>query len=356
MLYNLQLLRAIAAAFVVVAHLTALNPPTLGRLLAFGLYGVDLFFVISGFVMVHTTMIRPVTPAQFMMNRIVRVVPLYWALTLGIFAVAVVAPGLVNATRADPVELVKSLLFVPFMKSNGLVQPVLFPGWTLNYEMFFYAVFAGALLIGSVRGRIMTVAAALAGLVAAGAIFPVRGTIPQFYTAPLLLEFAFGMLISWAAAQPHGRLPERRVSLCCIVAGFAAILLVPYAFDPVPVRLLTIGVPAAAIVYGMVALDAAGQSVRSPTAMLLGAASYAIYLVHPFVLGVLERVAHRTGLDHGPGLSVAMVVALTIALAVGVALHLLVERPLNDALRRIVQAGRGASRQPERFALWPWRR
>jgi exopolysaccharide production protein ExoZ len=355
-LYNLQLLRAIAAALVVVAHVSALNPSLLGRPLAFGIHGVDLFFVISGFVMVHTTAIRPVTPVQFMLNRIIRVVPLYWALTVAIFAVAAIAPGLVNATRADPVELLKSLLFVPFRKSNGQVQPVLFPGWTLNYEMFFYAVFASALLIRSLRWRVIAVAVAFACLVAAGAILPARGTIPKFYTAPLLLEFAFGMLVAMLASRAPDRPLPASISLCFVVAGFAAIILVPFLSSPPPLRLLTIGLPAAAVVYGMVALDSAGHSVRSPPAMLLGAASYSIYLVHAFVLAVVERIAIRMGLGHGPMLPVTMAVALALALAAGVMLHLLFERPLDQALRRAVRRMSGASDQPDRTALWPWRR
>lgn len=81
-------------------------------------------------------------PVEFMTNRVVRVAPLYWALTLGIFALAALVPALVGATQADPGKLVKSLLFIPFDKGNGLIQPLLFQGWTLNLEMVFYGLFA----------------------------------------------------------------------------------------------------------------------------------------------------------------------------------------------------------------------
>jgi exopolysaccharide production protein ExoZ len=108
----------------------------------FGGGGVDIFFVISGFIMVYTTQSHHVGPFSFFVNRVVRIVPIYWLLTLAVFTLAVIAPHLLGATRAAPSELLKSLLFIPFAKSNGAVQPILFLGWTLNYEMFFYMLFA----------------------------------------------------------------------------------------------------------------------------------------------------------------------------------------------------------------------
>ena len=112
----------------------------------FGGAGVDIFFVISGFIMVYTTMDREITPWSFMADRIARIVPAYWAATLGVFFLALVAPSLLQTSHMQWGELFKSLVFVPFRKANGLVQPVLFVGWTLNYEMFFYLMFAAGLL------------------------------------------------------------------------------------------------------------------------------------------------------------------------------------------------------------------
>jgi peptidoglycan/LPS O-acetylase OafA/YrhL len=93
---------------------------------------------------------REVTPWSFMANRIARIAPIYWTITLAVFTISPVAPSLLQATMPDWRELLKSLAFVPFEKSNGLTQPVLFVGWTLNYEMLFYALFAAGL---SVRSR-----------------------------------------------------------------------------------------------------------------------------------------------------------------------------------------------------------
>jgi exopolysaccharide production protein ExoZ len=72
-------------------------------------------------------------PGAFLRRRFVRIVPPYWAFTFVLFAIAVKYPFLLKTTRPDVVELVKSLLFIPFAKANGIMQPVLFLGWTLNY-------------------------------------------------------------------------------------------------------------------------------------------------------------------------------------------------------------------------------
>ena len=135
-LRNVQVLRAFAALLVIFVHLDQL----LSRLGVplFGGAGIDIFFVISGFIMVYTTMDREITPWSFMADRIARIVPAYWAATLGVFFLALVAPSLLQTSHMQWDELFKSLVFVPFRKATGLVQPVLFVGWTLNYEMFFY--------------------------------------------------------------------------------------------------------------------------------------------------------------------------------------------------------------------------
>ena len=130
-----------AALLVVFVHLDELLP-RLGLPL-FGGAGVDIFFVISGFIMVHTTMDRDdVTPWSFMAGRISRIVPAYWVATFAVFGIALVAPSLLRTPHLPVGELLQSLAFIPFVKDSGLTQPLLFVGWTLNYERFFYLVFA----------------------------------------------------------------------------------------------------------------------------------------------------------------------------------------------------------------------
>ena len=147
-LFNIQALRAVAAFLVVFVHIDRLAELAGFRAgtTVFGNTGVDLFFVISGFIMVVTVTERPQSPAQFFRHRVARIVPLYWLVTLAVFTLALVAPVLLQSTRANPAELLKSLAFIPYRRFDGQMHPLVFVGWTLNYEMMFYALFAVGML------------------------------------------------------------------------------------------------------------------------------------------------------------------------------------------------------------------
>lgn len=331
LIYNIQALRALAAFLVVFVHLDDLLK-TLGAG-AFGNGGVDLFFVISGFIMVHTTRQAPPTPATFMTHRVIRVVPLYWMITLAVFGLALFAPSLMGATQADPMQLLKSLLFVPFLKANGLVQPVLFVGWTLNYEMFFYALFALGLFLKDARKGLWLTIGLILALVAVGAAFEPQGVLAQFYTSSLMLEFVFGM----ALAMAFDRLPVRgglmaRYVVAAVLALALAVLISPPAFAETLPRAVFAGAPAMVIVLAALLLERWGWRAENGVLTLLGSASYALYLSHPFV----TQVAQKAGLALGPtGLMSLAILAMTLAGAwtVAMGVYALVEKPMTDLLR-----------------------
>src|SRR5215831_4540480 len=146
MILGLQYVRGIAAMMVVYHH-TGFQIFKAGGhvglpLWQLGAAGVDLFFVTSGFIMWVTTQDAHVTPAEFCYRRIVRVAPLYWLATLFLLGVSLAAPQLLGTTKFDPGHAMESLLFVPVEHPifAGEALPFIIQGWTLNYEMFFYAV------------------------------------------------------------------------------------------------------------------------------------------------------------------------------------------------------------------------
>jgi len=162
---GLQILRFVAAMLVAVMHITqAISIHVTGRGDAHywgaGSAGVDIFFVISGFVMAITTQGEPARgPARlaaawvFIQRRILRIVPLYWFYTLLKAALLLAIPALAVKSTIEPVHFAASLLFIPMKSPWGLVQPVLPVGWTLNFEMLFYMVFAIAIALGAPRVR-----------------------------------------------------------------------------------------------------------------------------------------------------------------------------------------------------------
>src|SRR5690606_35540078 len=135
-LYGIQYLRAFAALAVVVFHAAERT----GMHFAIGAAGVDVFFVVSGFIMMAISDHRQTSPFIFLKNRLLRIAPNYWIVT-GIMIIGAVA-GLFPNMKLDFFHIMGSFFFFPVASPNAeQFWPVLVQGWTLNYEAFFYAVF-----------------------------------------------------------------------------------------------------------------------------------------------------------------------------------------------------------------------
>lgn len=331
-LYNLQALRALAAFMVVVHHMRGPLAPTSLPTWLFdaGAAGVDIFFVISGFVMTHSVMMRPQDPVDFVWNRILRVAPLYWMATLFIGACVMAAPGMFRTISATPLEILQSLFFIPYLSAKGDPYPVLYVGWTLNFEFLFYAVFALSMVVGGRHAaRIVGLSTTiLVMLVVAGLILTPSSTIGKTYTDPILLEFGFGM----GLAVVYSRMKQVGSVGGFVALVFAALLLGYYfiSWPQVP-RVIGAGIPATLIVLGSIIVERNGVVLRNRFVQLLGASSYALYLIHAVPLGAASRLtASMTGVA-----AAATVTLLTIAIVlVSCLVHLLVEKPVTRYLRR----------------------
>ena len=139
MIGNIQLLRAAAVYAVVIHH--ADDPVTDYTGYDFGSVstssGVDVFFVISGFVMVYTTYKRTKNPFEFWRDRAIRIVPMYWIATLCMISLYMIGfrPAELHAYELQ--DVISSLFFIPDVRADGIEKPIIPLGWTLNYEMFF---------------------------------------------------------------------------------------------------------------------------------------------------------------------------------------------------------------------------
>lgn len=300
------------------------------------LAGVDVFFVISGFIMVHASAGLFGTEGAatlFLKRRVARIVPLYWLVTTAYVVVAIIAPQLLNSGTPTLLQVIASYLFIPFARPDGLVQPIYSLGWTLNYEMFFYLVFAAALALPRLKA-VLAVALGLAMFVLVGRL---AAPLPQpsaFWSDPIILEFVFGMGLGLVRA--HGLRLAMTPRL--LLAGVAVVLLhFDFANAGGIVRLpqvIAYGLPAAMLV----AAAALGRDTPRPPVVervlvALGDASYALYLVHPFALRLLREVFVRTDLaaDLGPWGYVAS--ALLASVVAALLLYRLFERPMTRALR-----------------------
>jgi exopolysaccharide production protein ExoZ len=288
-LVSIQCLRGIAALMIVFHHVLHQSPGFLALWpTEAGQAGVDLFFVISGFVMVYVTHDRERSPQQFLAMRAVRIIPVYWFYTLAAAALMLVSPNLFRSNELTVRHVVLSMLFIPHQTGSTEVSPVVKQGWTLNYEAFFYVLFAIAIAI-STRRRAPIAVTVLAAMALAGYWMHFTGYslgTAGFYFHGMILEFAFGMLI--AKAYLNGRL-ERLSPVfggILVVAGFVALFTLP---DQVS-RELAYGVPAVLIVIGALAFERRFRVLKVPLLQFTGDASYSIYLVHIFPVAVLRAL------------------------------------------------------------------
>ncbi|WP_422048948.1 acyltransferase family protein [Shimia sp.] len=338
MLCNVQVLRAVAATMVVLHHLrTPLLPyaPWI-KDIHVGAAGVDIFFVISGFIITLTTAQRTATPAQFFGQRATRIVPLYWLFLLliaGMVAIGLRPVGLTD-TDATLANLFKSMAFIPFERSNGALMPILGVGWTLNFEAFFYLLFGTALFLPS-RHRLMAITTCLLLLPLAGLLLQPSGAVARFFTNSILLEFLAGCWLAhwYLKAGPIGG--RRSTGWLLITAGGLGLAL-PEIFDwgpdfqqLMPLRFLVFGLPAFCIVAGALYLERASQSLKSPFWQQQGAASYALYLSHTIVLQIGEKGLAALKLDALLGPISTAAVLFVAAIAAGTATHLWIERPIT---------------------------
>ena len=333
-LLNIQALRALAAFLVVFVHLEPLVWPVGAPrdVFYFGHGGVDLFFVISGLIMVATTARPDMTAGKFMVNRITRIVPFYWTITVFVFCIALVAPMLMQATRADMSELVRSLLFIPFQKSNGFTHPVVFLGWTLNYEMAFYVLFAAGLLTGRRLLGLAITGSVLVAAVLIGVVVRPTDTLGQFYTAPLILEFALGMALGLALPAFSRARPGPLVYLAGAIA-FALLVSGPLLWGQGE-RLFIFGLPAAVLVACALAMERGGVAVSSPLIQRLGDASYALYLTHFFVTQAVIKASSVVGIDTlWPVIATCFGTFVLVGM-IGLAVHFTIEKPMSSAARR----------------------
>jgi exopolysaccharide production protein ExoZ len=322
-LLSIQYLRALAALSVVAFHACQWARIDFD----IGSAGVDVFFVISGFIMWRTTSGGQVRPLAFLKRRATRIVPLYWVVTLGLAAAALVAPQRFSDVQPTAWHVFASLAFIQHLNPAGLPFPLLPPGWTLNYEAVFYLLFAASLMLPLAR-RPMVLTLALAGITFCGFLYP-----PAYIMLanPLLLEFAAGLWL--ARFMEEGFRPGRHTGWALFVGGLASFVvmhLIGMEWDLW--RPLFWGLPAFLLVAGLTAVEQDGGLPTSRLLKTLGDASYSIYLCHPLTVGaVAVTMGAWNPLPFIP-------IAFVIGTAVGWLVWRLVEVPTLAFLRRPARA------------------
>lgn len=362
MLAGLQIMRAIAALMVAAHHameaarVHAASPMSPDWLITAGAAGVDIFFVISGFIMMVVAFPPerpPDRPWSFVRKRIARIYPFYWATALGVMLVwAMGAVTIVPHPGISAENIVRSLLLAP------TADPLIQISWTLVHEMNFYLLFAVMLIFGNRTISLVGVTALLM-LQVAIAPFATDAAFALFLGRPIVFEFAFGMALGYA----HLRRGLKPMHWTIPATAFTAVLLAPLVvphestggLDALD-RVWAWGLPAIAIVAASVTWRI-GSDMWSRAGLLLGNASYAIYLLHPYVVWLYAKgLARFDSFTQAPQL-LPVVVVIFLSAAIGVVAHLLIELPATTAARRLLlpkgkpAAAPGAAR-PAAQRLW----
>lgn len=325
-LFSVQYARGVAAVSVLLfhafndAHATGYPEQVLQA-------GVDLFFVVSGFIMWVTTFGSDIGAKRFLGKRVRRIVPLYWLFSAIAVLTAAVAPQLGKSTGAE--HAIASFLFLPAVNPvTHKAEPLLAPGWTLNHEMLFYLIFALALTLSSRRRRLiavigLNVALALVGWLSHGPL------LVSFYTNPIILEFVFGVIIGWIYTSGYSI--SRRVSGVMVTASALTMVLFAAAWgQTVILRVVLWGIPAAVIVLGLALAENAKPVARWRSWQFLGDASYSIYIVHGVMLAALLSIVNHL---RAPDI-VMIPLGAPIALIGGLIVYRYIERPMTTYLSR----------------------
>jgi exopolysaccharide production protein ExoZ len=335
----IQGLRGLAALLVVAHHASILAVERLSApwgVWRNGAAGVDLFFVISGFVMALTApslraFARPGT--EFFKRRIERIVPLYWIATTAKILLILLLPAAALHPVGGVWHLVASYLFLPSRDASGTVFPILVVGWTLNLEMMFYAIFAVALAFRI--GPLRFLAPVLLTLAALGYFLHPTQTALASFTNPIVPEFLLGILLFRLYERGLRFPPWAMASL--MISGFAVLLLVDGSQSRL--RALIWGFPALAIVAAAIALEARMGHRLPAFARELGDASYSIYLTHTFALPLVGIALARIQVAPRWSTSAAILAGLIVSAAAGE----LVYRGLELPMIRFFRNGRKAA-------------
>lgn len=327
-LLMLQVLRIVAALAVVFQHARGRMTDFDGQInfLPFdhGARGVDLFFVISGFIMVWVTKDGAVAPLGFIKRRFFRVWPLYALVTLAAALLSFLAPRFYYGST-DILYIIKSAFFIPTRRpSDGNLFPIMVPGWSLNLEVVFYVIFGLSFYL---RNPYFIACVTVGALYLLSSQFMSGGPLTAAYGGrdAIILEFVLGVLVG--VAYVKGARVSQVAAYALMVFGF--LMLVARNQE----GLVGAGVPAAFIVFGAVNININLGGSANRVVDLLGRASFALYLIHNFAIQASTRILLDYGIGSGQlnGWAYFGLVA-SISLGASLLLYRYVEAPMTRSL------------------------
>ncbi|WP_109548803.1 acyltransferase family protein [Escherichia coli] len=282
-------------------------------------FGVDIFFVISGYVIYSSYQRRKKSPLEFITDRIIRIAPMYWITTMMFVIILSINFSLYPISDLSFLSVIKSFMFIPAYNLEGIYLPVHSVGWSLNIEMMFYAVFAFAIAVNSNNVKVIVFPAIIL-------IYLVGNDYESlsFYHNAMVFEFLAGCCIAMINVDTLKFISRRNfissiILMCCIAS---------LIYGNAQLRLLYWGVPSFFIVLICVSFD---HKIKvSDWLMTLGAASYSLYLIHRIVITLTLWAFGRGNYSLWFAL-----LSVVISIPASVIMYLKLEKPLSSNLKRI---------------------
>ena len=290
-LLNIQGLRGIAVLLVVLTHILpserkySISETILPYWLDIGASGVDLFFVISGFVMVFITNQSFQSTSfinRFIFRRFARIYPLYWFYSFIVLIVWINFPHMVNNSQNNQANILESFLLLP---QN--INPLLMVGWTLIYEIYFYIIFA--LLMFLPRKNLFEYLLIWIFLIFLASFFTgYSNSYYEYYLGPMVVEFILGCILGILFLDGKKLGNPITIGIIGIISWFIGHLLL-YPEGRGWERVIIYGIPALMITYSAISLEKDGNLLPL-WLRKIGDASYSIYLSHVLVLALIGRI------------------------------------------------------------------
>lgn len=330
---GVQAIRFIAAMLVVFTHATGMvNQRILhmegDHFWVPGMAGVDLFFVVSGFVMAvssRSLIGRASAWKTFIIRRIIRIVPLYWIATTLKVVLVLALPALALNTPISTWSVIATYLFIPtFDNAGNFIFPVLKVGWSLNYEMLFYVLFALALFLRQPAVWFTGVAFILFTLIniSAGPNFPYA----YIFLNPIMLEFVMGMLVAEFCKRGYTINPI--FGAVAVIVSFA----IMFSADDLSMwwRWVYWGIPAMVIVTVVIILEPLLRNYIPKILTTLGDSSYSLYLFHTFTVPLLGTIFIKLHLTDPV---IAVIASMIISPIIGLIIYKNLELPMTQWLK-----------------------
>jgi len=324
---SIQLLRAVAAVMVVVFHVLNKAQNT-GVIVTHpfmsGAAGVDLFFMISGFIMVYITHNKKVSIKDFLLKRVVRIIPLYWIMTTVAAIVFLLFPSMINSQNGVT-TILNSYTLIP-VKENILLTVA----WTLRYEVLFYLIFSISLLLGSARYIACGITITTLSLLS---LTSPQNFYMSFVTNPIIIEFVIGMLIYFAVASLNSNYGF------LIIIGGVSLLFQNQTEHSEGIRVFFYAIPMLMVFLGMISLEgklSASKNKLIKFTAYLGDASYSIYLSHLFTIGATYFIGNKATPNINQFIFIPVSIALSIFL--GLLCYEIVEKPITKYIKSLAFA------------------